>query len=126
MKRLILLLALLLLLPSQALAECAWVVWHETETTPIKSPLRTLRKWELAGVLDTRQECEATLTKIAGTRELRGESGDLLIETLNVQRGPGTLSYKELTTWKGKHVEMERHTWYCLPDTVDPREKEGR
>ena len=122
MKRLTLVLALVLL-PSQALAECAWVVWHETETTPIKSPLRTLRKWELAGVLDTRQECEATLTKIAGTRELRRETGGLLFETLNVQRGSGTLSYTELTTLEGETKEMERHTWYCLPDTVDPRGK---
>ncbi len=116
MKRLILLLALLLLLPSQALAECAWVLWYRTEfASTVKA------SWESNDIIlafESLQDCEVELTARVKNlhKERRKKSPEKDVSKIEwMDRGV-------IRFYNGGKSFLS-HTFVCLPDTVDPRGK---
>ncbi len=102
MKRLTLLLALLLV-PSQALAECAWVLW-----------LRNVQQLDhVVKAFASREECvleqERSLNMFA--------------------RAEGVKWVGDVVSWlqktKDGKEQLQRVRYTCLPDTVDPRGRKG-
>ena len=104
MKRLMLMLALVLL-PTQVLAGSAWVLWCVPAEGDSNVPIKDLKlsyspnEWQPIAGYETAEACEPD-------REKRHV--DFMSATLP---RPGVV-----------RVEICR----CLPDTVDPRPKEGR
>ncbi len=110
MKRLTLLLALVLL-PSQALAECAWVLWRETSFMrgqKIETGITPATGFAL------RSEC------IEGLRSERDREAATHEQDAVVTRHDDVFGVLHPGGWK--LVVKYR----CLPDTVDPRGKEER
>ena len=101
MRRLTLVLVLVLL-PSQALAECAWVEW-------VQVTLKTTYEWDPQRSFETLGECkkevEQRLRNLASKPGAQ-RFGDMVAET------EGGIARASIIR--------------CLPDTVDPRGKEGR
>jgi hypothetical protein len=100
-------LALLVLLPIPAHAECAWVLWHEhTGVTG------GFTNWTIESVWNERAQCELR-ARASVSREVETWSGV-----------PGT---KVRTDNDGTLVSvvMPQGAWIkhfrCLPDTIDPR-----
>ena len=101
MRRLLLILALVLL-PTQALAECAWVMWT-TSTIPLARGDAYEIGWEpflaYTKLDECQQEAASRLNKF-----LEREGAELLGDTALTKGG-------------------ELYTFRCLPDTIDPRGK---
>ncbi len=125
MKRLTLLLALVLL-PSQALAECAWVLWSRISRTvaipkglPGEGALRKFRRWSVVKAEETKGDCEGTAKFVLYSR-YGTEAGRAAIDDGRLELGP--MWAKEVMP----DGSVESLMFYCLPDTVDPRGKEER
>src|SRR5262245_3559141 len=88
-----------------ASAECAWVLW--TEVIQADSGQRKL---SVTDTFDTKEQCR---TRLAHTTALVG-------------RGLGGRVVGNVVVMSGKDGEPSlMFTYFCLPDTVDPREPKG-
>ena len=106
MRRLLLILALVLL-PSQAFAECAWVVWY-TETRTSKGDPQT-SEWSALEAFENRGECMQQAEAMLRDEEKHPNVSRMMPDTVVFEFGK--------VLWA--------MTYRCLPDTVDPRGKEG-
>ena len=94
----------LVALATSASAEGAWVLWKQT-TSPVAS-------WELIGAHATMKECSQHLVQFA--------------LFLSEKEGYVVSGLIESTTTANLHYERDRVSFFCLPDTVDPREPKGK
>ncbi len=107
----------LLLIPQAVAAECAWVLWVQEER-----PISSRERWDLLKAFPDHKACSEELAvwlkknieayrAIVGPKELGGINRVVIFEN-GVTRfdHPG-----------GMGIVIER--FYCLPDTIDPREK---
>lgn len=101
-----LVLIFVLLTPSLAEAECAWVLWSYVFSGPSGNESHSVDTAHA-----TRQECDEAVRSKANVLKRRGYE--------DVVGGfPG--SYEVMGT-KGNNIWR----FYCLPDTVDPRGPKG-
>ncbi len=97
--KMVLLVVLLLLLPAQALAECAWVLWGGMGS-----------HWVPVQGYTSRDDC------------MKDKVGRIANATK--QRPGGVTSDFGVTWTEGDRTQTLRVT--CLPDTINPLEKEER
>ena len=104
---------------SLASAECAWVFWIKKEDQSFGKQPQFSIFWELMSARPTREECldvkarvwetvadrYSDLSKYPGVEKVDTVPHKLVITTLKEGRGDTT------------------KTFFCLPDTIDPREK---
>ncbi len=91
-----LIVAVLLLVPVAASAECAWVLWAET----VPQDARAERRWSIEGIFDQKDKCASMRAAFVGSPDPRGD--------------------------KMRETSVLREVNYlCLPDTIDPRPKGG-
>ena len=97
--RRLLLIVVLVLLPTAALAECAWVLWMEQAYRTFKAD-----EWTPIAAYPTYPECQKQVrAKIAGW--LKEGATALTGNVVKFQKGDTLLTARVL----------------CLPDTIDPR-----
>ena len=109
---------------STVLAECAWVLWTKHEDRMFDPQVKVLPtsglRWELMGTSRTQTECqdgktrmwelyatECDETSCPGVEKVSKVLNDMVVHSIKVGTLKGTYS----------------RTLYCVPDTVDPREK---
>ncbi len=123
MKRATFVVSMMLLLASAsvAAAECAWVMWRE-HSHSLVGQLPEPFTWTIKGTYEDRAKCMASRKRLldwmaqtyrdAGrTVKLGEEWGYDLSATTKDELGPPT-----------GYIFFNH---YCLPDTIDPREKKG-
>ena len=109
---------------ANALAECAWVLWTKHEDKMLDPQVKALPtsglRWELMGAKGTQTECEDVKRRTwelyatkcddrscQGVQKVSKVSNEMVMHSIKVGTLEGTYS----------------RTLYCIPDTVDPREK---
>lgn len=109
-----------------ASAECAWVLWEQTETakTPMDIREETETKWKVLAALEKRGECQTAEAKwqqikLAYVKE-RVED-----KLTPVNTAPGHI-HIELPGPDGTRGGFIHYSYQCLPDTVDPRGPKGK
>lgn len=109
--------ALVLVVPMQARAECAWVLWEESTIGPIWMPrgssssaMVVVSAFESLNGCATDQSAHAT--QLRAEVEKRYSQDDLLIL-------PGTIAFRTKEAESAKAWVSKR--FLCLPDTLDPR-----
>lgn len=105
---------------SLAMLACAWALWEEGEFADI--PTRPPSKWWKVHVAaDTRTECEAILKRHWENRLLSSQPSADRPGIDKVTSVPGYVS----VTYKRDpgHTAWSSYTFYCFPDTIDPRPK---
>jgi len=121
--RLVLVAVLVVGWTSAASAECAWVLWKrdytmQKWTTGLKKRSETV--WIIMQATDTRNECSAKKEEV-WKDEITG--WERAAATLKVEIRP----FDSITIYHGQIGDMTSgttvDTFYCLPDTIDPREK---
>jgi hypothetical protein len=91
---------------STAYAECAWVLWTEERNADSGPP----KLW-VTDAFSTREECR---TRVESMTALIG-------------RGLGGRAVGNIVTMSSKDGKPSLvFAYYCLPDTVDPREPKGK
>ena len=120
MKRLVLIVALLLLPALSAwkveAGERPWIAWEKYTAGADRAPPVQVR-WELLKVYEDKQRCDRFIEIY--TKHLAEhfkEEGDSLVTS-----GTTSVTVTKRTTGGVSLFQM-----YCLPDTVDPRGKEER
>lgn len=124
MKRVIWALMMVAMVSSSAGASSGngWVLWIYESAVPKASPARPFKEWMIYDAYDSLQECnnvkktyleasleEALKEKKDGKIESSERRGNSIVKKM-LKDNPATIS--------------ERETYYCLPGTLDPREKE--
>jgi hypothetical protein len=97
----------LTLAPMQAWAECAWVLWLNTEVISAAIPT----DWTVAQAFSARQECLNGLRK-----------------TFNQIKGATTTNIDQIAAGSFMVITADRQAstaGKCLPDTIDPRGPKG-
>ncbi len=107
-----LIIAVVLVVPSLAWAECAWVLWRSPIPKGAQRPY-PLEQAMIDSAWESKRDCEARIDRWVkdavsqGSFALRPRDGGSPSEILpNEGQGPGTLLI-------------------CLPDTIDPRGPKG-
>src|SRR5947209_930935 len=111
---------------SVAAAECAWVFWKESELFDIPAAGHPKRKieWKLHDAYKTQEQCEKGKYAVW--------SHEVEYWTKTQQSSPHLEKVDKVAgaflslSFKGKDGSSSSHTsrYLCLPDTIDPREKE--
>lgn len=100
-----LVLALMLIAPPSAAAECAWVLWQRLED-PVQNRIGpTAYKWTFLSASPREQQCA----------ELRSAAYREMEERLKRDRKSVTL---------GEAFGLVQY--FCVPDTIDPRGPKGK
>ena len=114
--------ALVLGLPFSLGATCGWVVWEKVEThTRAAEKDDVARTWELHAASETKDECEAMLTRLwefkAHEERAAQRADKAASDALTTTPGfVGVTSHD-----KDGHQCWVTHAYYCFPATVDPR-----
>ena len=117
-----LIVAVMLLAPQLAAAECAWVLWEKTTYASEAAKLlhRTGNEpyvvWTRPEILKTQPVCSAALTKLWRERQRADVLAPLIEKTETEPR-------RVTTIWKQDGYTMWE--FECLPDTIDPRGPKG-
>ena len=110
----LLLLALLLTSAATAHADCAWVFWLEVTAPPThESSSRPVSGW------GTREACEQALTQELASDSERNTEMDV---TVDREAGRPRLWVRR----KGHSEPLALYSYFCLPDTIDPRGTKGK
>ena len=110
----LLLLALLLTSAATAHADCAWVFWLEVTAPPThESSSRPVSGW------GTREACEQALTQELASDSERNTEMDV---TVDREAGRPRLWVRR----KGHSEPLALYSYFCLPDTIDPRGPKGK
>lgn len=113
------------MLAGAASAECAWVLWTETEQKPLKAGAieRVDSAWKFHHyVHDTRAECEAALS-----REMDSVTQTFTRIGAQMFQPPGDAPDFFVRTWPRRLGIQKQGEWLlfysyaCLPATFDPR-----
>jgi len=107
---------LVLTLAASAGAECAWVLWEKLE---LKTPAPSEASWSLHSASVSRPLCEKALTRLWQVRVETNKPGPLAPGIEETTAAPGLVSVR----WKQGGGSTT--TFYCLPDTIDPRGPTG-
>ena len=126
----------LMLLAGSAFAECAWVLWTESEA----SSRDKVGNWKQASfnryVYETRKACELALVR-SMENEVRGwrKAGTKVFDVGEVSSDEKgfhmrvNMPMREITEVYKERAEGVRdflvHRYTCLPDTLDPRGPKG-
>ena len=107
----------LLVWVATAHADCAWVLWQETNT--IQSPSETTTTWTTPLAYPSRDACIAVIDEYVRQWERTRTPQQ------SVSRATTGTSAEFVTTPSegGRALIVRRH---CLPDTVDPRGPKGK
>jgi hypothetical protein len=93
-------------------AECAWVLWRNTNTILGSA---TSESWQIADASNTKAECDLVIEQMLV--RYRNKPSDSLAD-YGVDGGTVILKFKNGGTGM--------MTYNCLPDTVDPRGAKGK
>ena len=97
---------LVLILVTSASADCAWVVWKQTQAGP------SLENWSLYEAYESKRECDSE--KVNWTRIAAARSA-----------GPGLSRVLKdgglIVTQTAEGKEIRREEFHCLPSATDPR-----
>jgi hypothetical protein len=93
-----------------ASAECAWVLWMQTEATPRHQT--EVHPFEVRGAWPDRGSCNGALRDAVWQFALVASAG-----TAGDKVASGT-DYVHITS---SDKEQVRHRWPCLPDSIEPR-----
>jgi hypothetical protein len=97
-----------------ACAECAWVFWLEaSDARTHESSSRPVSGW------GTREACEQALTQKLASDSQRDTEMDV---TVDRDAGRPRLWVHR----KGRSEPLAVYSYFCLPDTVDPRGPKGK
>ncbi len=96
-----------------ALAECAWVLWEESEYSSNMGEVS--KEWTLHVARKTQADCETVSANVWQVRLNHNQPGADKPGIKDVKSTPGYIIVNFKT---GGAVS---HTFRCLPDTVDPR-----
>ncbi len=109
-----------LFIPQEARAECAWVMWSKVETTQSqKDEFPTFGQWwEIVQALETSEQCDVFM-EAYHSRMVRFHEEKKVWDVMKAS--PSHISIRR--KGGGPGVFVQSWTYFCLPDTVDPREK---
>ncbi len=117
--RLVLAVSLMVGWASTAAAEGAWVVWIKKEDMLFEKHLQSFTSWELISAQPTREEC---LGVKAGVWETVADQYSDLSQYPGIEK-VDRVPHELLITTRKEGLGGTTKTFYCLPDTIDPREK---
>ena len=116
--RRLLIVLVVLAIPLQASAECAWVLWQEHATW--SRNMTPAADWYLVGAIPSRLECEEELTAKVSTALGRWSNDKLQGRRDEVVRRANIVT--RTWEWPAKGLAGgETFRYLCLPDTIDPR-----
>jgi hypothetical protein len=100
-------------LSSLSYAECAWVLWIQKEYLIVKEPPEQRVYWEINNAVPTHKECKELQRQLWERMDKHYKN---LPHTGKVDSTPFIIIVKT-----GEATLTE--SFYCLPDTIDPRKK---
>ena len=103
---------------TSASAECAWVLWDDNVFSSSRGGRN--HSWEIRSAHETKKECEERRNVVWKERR------DWLSATgydIGHVPTPGSVGGTKGDTSGGTYLAS--NTYYCLPDTVDPRGPKG-
>jgi hypothetical protein len=105
--------------PMQAWAQRAWVLWEKYETLYRKEgPYSRTPNWTLVTAMGDEAHC----VRVAENKHLASYSVFMDLKSVRVDPNHNERSVI-VTSTDGS--EMTRHSFLCLPDTIDPRGPKG-
>ncbi len=123
--------ALVVILPAQVLAECAWVLWEKFEAVT-QRPLHVAQSWSVLSAYESKADCEQALQrKIERSWPWRKDHPNYYRhEYADGYHGEVTRDADSIQerVWPKSGPSTSERTWTyrCFPETIDPREKEER
>jgi hypothetical protein len=121
-KHLIIVLSLILILCSfQVFAECGWVLWSKYAAMGmVKKTPYDYTTWNVVNAAPKYEQC------LQMKEDYWNKTYNLLISSgafENVAGERGDNLYMKMKTDKDGSGGISNYHYYCLPDTIDPREK---
>ena len=86
----------------------AWVMWEETVV--FSNNMHIPNKWDVEGAFETREQCQENLKKTVEEHHLKKFGKQVDSDSILIFAGDGK-------------TPMLKYQYFCLPDTVDPRDK---
>ena len=112
-----------LVLPAAAslARECAWVVWTKREYRSLGTqPPEFSTDWELIDAFTSKKQCITLKTSVWAAHV---EQYNDLSKYPDIEKVEKVLGNQIIVRYK-KNLGSQTVTVFCLPDTIDPREKE--
>jgi hypothetical protein len=109
------------LLPASARAQNGWVLWQKTETTT-SSTMQQHVSWELLDAYPEYDRCTQVATKVWQVSKDRWTEDKQKYGTISeIKEVPSVLI---IVTFKDpKKIRSVSEKFFCLPGTLDPRER---
>lgn len=101
---------------SISFADCGWVLWTKTISGEVVGDKTT--KWEYIDTYKKREHCK---TERENIWDINNKSYNAPNKLPSVEFVTGTRGKMVWVLFKNGH--MTSYTFYCVPDTVDPRPK---
>lgn len=98
-----------------AAAECAWVLWVKTTVLLSGDRNKPRPSWDIGGTFKNQPQCDHERVK---HWKVVAETAEADVGAANVTKKQGEYVTRFFPT--GGHINEVLH---CLPDTIDPREK---
>lgn len=112
---------LTLVVSFQAWAACAWVLWEESDSLFVGDiPMNLRTSWTVHVARQTQAECEDVLGRIWRLKVESWQPGPDRPGIKEVKSAPGYVAVT-FQTKDGEYRGSSRHSFRCLPDTIDPR-----